>query len=391
LSILLKNSNFIGLNNLEIAELEDLFIDNSGYIRKEKPVVYEKTLDLKDYYISPGWIDLHTHIFHLISNIGLNPDDIGPKTGVSVLVDAGSAGEVNFNGFKEYIIKSRNYPVYSFINIGSTGLMLANNLSELDSLKKIMIENLIECIENNRDYIKGVKLRASGVILRGLGFEIVKLAKKVAKEVDLPLMVHVGEPLPLLEDILPCLEAEDIVTHVYHGKRWGIFEGNNLIPEVKEALARGVKFDLGHGEASFDFNVAEKAISKGFKPYTISSDLHRNNLNGPVYDLATTISKMLNLGFSLEELIEMVSHNPAEILKIESYREDFFDKEARFTVFKIEEGCYSFKDSNNNQQTMGKFIKPVYTIIGSDIIKAGTNYPLSNIIRGRGQKYGRKG
>lgn len=374
MNFLLKNINAIGfkLLNSEI----NIFIDESGIIRNKvvSNTKYIKELDLAEYYLSPGWIDFHTHIFDGISNIGLNPDEIGPKTGVSVLVDAGSAGEVTYQGFKKYIIEPRNYPIYALLNLSSIGLIKANQISELDSMDKLDIDALVKCVEENRDYIKGIKLRASGVILRGWGFEIVKLAKKVSRETKLPLIVHVGEPPPLLEDILPLLAKGDIVTHYYHGKRWGIFDDNQIIKEVKDAVERGVLFDVGHGAASFNFIVAKKAIAKGFKPFIISTDLHGQNLNGPVWDLATTMSKMLAAGLSLQEVIEGVTINPAEVLDIESYQKGLIGKKARFTVFKIENKRVKLYDSNNNLIEVDKVISPKFVINGTEIIKASSRY-----------------
>jgi len=376
-SILLKNVNFIGHNNNLIEKMNDIVIDDNGVIdikySKNEINHFDYILELSNDFVSSGWIDLHTHIYYGVSNLGVNPDLIGPKSGVSILVDAGSAGEINFLGFKKYIIQNKNYPIFSFINVGSTGLMYANQISELDNLKKLNINRLIDCINNNKKYIKGLKIRASGVILRGWGAEIVKLAKKIAKEVNLPLMVHIGEPLPLLEDILPLLGENDIVTHCYHGKRWGILQNDKIIAEVQEALLKGVKFDVGHGSASFNYNIAEKAISKGLKPYTISTDLHINNINGPVWNLSLTMSKMLAVGLSIKEVIKCVTDNPASILNIENYKDGFIGKKARFTIFTLKDSNIKLYDSNGNNKLINKIFVPKYVILGNEVFTVSNN------------------
>lgn len=372
---LIKNFKLIGFND-NLNDLDKFYLDAQGYIRKniERKNSELKVLDLKGSYLSPGWIDLHTHIYYGVSNLGLNPDLIGPKTGVTVLNDTGSAGEANFLGFKKYIIEPRDYPIFSFINLGSTGLIKSNQISELNSLNMIDLQSLYQRIEENREYIKGVKLRASGVILQGMNSDIVKLAKEVAREVSLPLMVHVGEPLPLLEDILPYLDPGDIVTHVYHGKRWGIYRNGNFLAEYKEAITKGVKFDVGHGVASFNYDVARKALAAGYFPDTISTDLHTENINGPVWDLSLTMSKLKELGMELEQVIKGAAVNPAQILGVESYQEDFFGKKARFTIFKEEECDCEVFDSNNNKLRLKSYLRPLKTLIGSKVYEADTRF-----------------
>jgi dihydroorotase len=374
--LILKNTKFVGVPEQYISPGMDIKIDEDGIITKISTAIEPKSqdmvLDLSKSYISPGWIDLHTHIYYGVSNLALHPTWIGPKTGVSVLVDAGSAGESTFLGFSEYIAKQNDFPIYAFLNVGSTGLIGANDISEMDTLEKVNIEAIIECVNRNRDIIKGIKVRASGVIFRTLGQDVVKLSKEIAREVGLPLMVHVGEPMPLLKDILPILEDGDILTHCYHGKRWGILENGRVIPEAKEAMARGVLFDVGHGEASFNFGVAKQAIDLGYKPFSISTDLHQRNLRGPVIDLATTMSKLLGLGLSLNEVIACVTTAPAKVLGIEDYSQGLTGKKARFTVFQLKDHRISMQDSNGNTKAFEKVFEPSLVILKSNVIEAKT-------------------
>ncbi|SIQ35623.1 amidohydrolase/deacetylase family metallohydrolase [Halanaerobium kushneri] len=377
MTTLIKNFKLIGFNK-SLQNINEFYLDQEGCIR-EKPTNNEielKILDLEGNYLSPGWIDLHTHIYYGVSNLGLNPDLIGPKTGVTVLNDTGSAGEANFLGFKKYIIEPRNYPIYAFINLGSTGLIKSNQISELNSLEMIDLDNLYRRVEANREYIRGIKLRASGVILQGMNSDIVKLAKAAAREVSLPLMVHVGEPLPLLEDILPYLDPGDIVTHIYHGKRWGIYRNNEFLKEYKEALEKRIKFDVGHGAASFNFEVARKAFAAGYFPDTISTDLHTENINGPVWDLSLTMSKLMELGMNLEQIIEAVTVNAADILKIDSFQSEFYNSQARFTVFRKEECQLEVFDSNNNRIILHNYLRPVKTMIGSKVYEADSRFKI---------------
>lgn len=374
--LLLKNAALTSFGPHTTDAPTDLFIDEQGIVIAIGPNITgneaHQTIDLSGHFLSPGWIDLHTHVYYGVSNIGLPPDDIGPRTGVTALVDAGSAGEANFIGFREYIVKPRSFPIFSFLNLGSIGLTNASQVSELDSLEKLNLDRLMACIEQNRSTIKGLKLRASGVILRGLGIEIVKLAKRAAEEVELPLMVHVGEPLPLLEDIFPVLGEGDIVTHCYHGKRWGLFNNKGIIPQAADAWNRGVLFDVGHGAASFSYEVADRAINLGFKPFSISTDLHARNVNGPVWDLPTTMSKLLSTGLSLDEVIRCVSEKPATILGLEHYQDGIIGKEARFTAFSLVNERVPTKDSQGVERLLESFILPQFAILGSKAVRSGS-------------------
>jgi len=377
--MLIKNAKLIGFNNKNHKEeLFDVKINQKGEIKNiDKELVSknnEKTVDVNGNYVSPGWIDIHTHIYHGVSNIGLFPEVCGPETGVSTLLDAGSAGEANFLGFKKYIIDQTKFPVFSLINLGSIGLTKANQISEIDQMEKIDINSLINCTERFKKYIKGIKIRASGVLFQNQNIELLKLAKNVSEEVGLPLFVHIGEPLPLLKDILKVLDSGDVVTHSFHGKRWGILKNSKIFEQVKNAQERGVNFDIGHGQDSFNFIIAQRAMNKGLEPDTISTDMHKKNIDGPVWDLPTTMSKFLNLGMDLEDIIYKVTRNPSTILDLDIYQKNIINKTARLTVFGIKKVELILYDSNGNKLECNKLIVPESVILGNDIIDSHNRY-----------------
>lgn len=374
--LVLQNATWI--NNPRQEARTDLSIDGQGVVVEVKPSIQvspnDNVLDLAGSFISPGWIDLHTHLYYGVSNLGVRPNKIGLKAGVTVLNDAGTAGESTFLGLRENIIDRSEFPIYAFLNLSSMGLISANRISELDSLDKIDLDATVACVESNRDIIRGIKVRASGVIFRMFGVELLKLGRALAREVRLPLMVHVGEPLPLLTDILPTLDTGDILTHCYHGKRWGILSSQGLIPEARAAWDRGVYFDVGHGEASLSFDVAEKAIALGFPPFSISTDLHSRNIDGPVFDLSTTMSKMLGLGMSLPEVMGSVTTAPAKILGIEDFHDCPVGQKARFTVFKVVRSRVVVSDSVGERRTLEHIIIPTYAILGNRVVKTKTRF-----------------
>ena len=178
---------------------------------------------------------------------------------MTTIVDAGSAGEANFHGFREYIIEPARERIKAFLNIGSIGLVACNRVSELIDMRSIDIDRTIACVEANRDIIVGIKVRASGVIVGSWGITPVKIAKKVAKILKLPLMVHVGEPPPLFDEVLEILGPGDVVTHCFNGKAAAnIMEDEDLFLLAERCARDGVRLDVGHGGASFSFKVAER-------------------------------------------------------------------------------------------------------------------------------------
>lgn len=170
--------------------------------------------------------------------------------------------------------------------------------------------------------IVGLKARASASVVGEMGLAPIELAAKTAKELGKSLMVHVGNYPPALTEVLELLGKNDIVTHAYHGKKGGILtEQGEIIPEAVDARRRGVLFDVGHGVASFSLRVFEKALAKGFDSDMISTDLHRENYEGPVYNLAGVASKIIGCGNALEDAVRKCTSVPARHFGLEGLGE----------------------------------------------------------------------
>lgn len=284
--------------------------------------------------ISPGWIDLHTHVYDGCTSLSVHPDVAGWGSGVSLVVDAGSAGEATVDGLFRYVAPAAETPLRAFVNIGSHGLV---HLREVADLAWVDVDRTLEAISRHRPFVCGVKVRSSGAIVGSAGLQPLQLARIVAREAGLPLMVHIGEPPPPIEDVLGLLDDGDIVTHCFHGKTGGPWapEGDPK-PALRAALGRGVLLDVGHGRASFSATVARKAIAAGWRPNSISTDLHVRNISGPVHSLAVTMTKMMALGMSLEQVISAVTEGPAAVLREPSWLgEEGFVRRA--TIFRLEE------------------------------------------------------
>lgn len=266
--------------------------------------------DDADYYVSPGWVDMHSHIYDGMTQIGVHPDHVGLDQGVHLLADAGSAGEATVRGLIDYIMPNTTTDVRLWLNIGSHGLV---HLREVADPSYIDVDATLAAIERHRDVICGVKVRSSGLIVGAMGLQPLELAKLVAREARLPLMVHVGEAPPLIDDVLDRLDAGDVVTHCFHGKTgtpWG--PDGKPSRGMADALTRGVFLDVGHGAASFDMGVARRAIAAGYRPHTLGSDIHVRNIDGPVFDLATVMTKLLDAGLTLQEVVAGVTDTARE-------------------------------------------------------------------------------
>lgn len=275
----------------------------AGQINADLPVI-----DASECIVTPGLIDIHTHCYPK-AFLGLPPDVLGIERGATTIVDAGSSGADTYEDFRANYIDKSMTKVFTLLNVSKEGLLYGH---ELDSMEKIDVPALKAMLAEYPDNIIGLKARASASVVGQMGLEPIGLAAKLARETGKPLTVHVGNYPPALTEVLRLLDKGDIVTHAFHGKRGGILtEEGGIIPEAEAARARGVLFDIGHGVASFSLRVFEKALKQGFDCDLISTDLHVENYEGPVYNLAAVLSKILNCGESLEDTIHKCTCAPA--------------------------------------------------------------------------------
>ncbi|MBO0902907.1 amidohydrolase family protein [Jiella sonneratiae] len=333
-----------------------------------------RTVDCGGAYLSPGWCDLHVHVWHGGTDISIRASEAGRGTGVTSMADAGSAGEANFHGLREYVIDPAAETIKAFLNIGSIGLVACNRVPELIDLRSIDIDRTLAVIEANRDVICGVKVRASGVIVGGWGITPAKIAKRVAEIVNLPLMVHVGEPPPLIDEVFDILTEGDIVTHCFNGKKAGsIADTEKLWAHAIRLAGEGIRMDVGHGGASFDFSVARRAIEKGLKPWSISTDLHLHSIRSPVYDMATTIAKLLAVGLPLEDCIAAITGRPRSILGLSTGLAP--GMKADFTLFDVVDSDVEAVDSMGNRLRLERMVEPRRTVIGASVTEAARRLP----------------
>jgi dihydroorotase len=273
-----------------------------------------KRIDVTGTLVTPGLVDLHTHLYPGVSHYGVEPDERCLGRGVTMAVDAGSAGAQTFPGLRRYVIERSRTRILAFLNIAVQG-MISTLVGELEDIRWASPEQAVARAKENPDLIVGIKVRLGYQMVGDDPMPALRLAREAADELDLPLMVHVIDMRPGLAWLLPQMRRGDIVTHCFHGNEGGIINSRGrVIPAALGARERGVLFDVGHGVGSFAYRVARAAIEQGFSPDTISSDLHAHNADGPVFDLATTLSKLLHVGMPLQDVIRAVTWTPARAI-----------------------------------------------------------------------------
>jgi dihydroorotase len=331
-----------------------------------------ETVECTGLIVAPGMIDLHVHVFSGVSHYGIDPDPHCVAKGVTTAVDAGSAGADTFPGFRKYVIDVAATRLYARLNISSQG-MLSAAVGELEDLRYASVPKAVAMIEDHRDVILGVKVRLTRnqIVSREAGMRPLYLAREAADAVRLPIMVHPQEAwCESLDDILAVMRGGDILTHCFHGLSHGILDaGGKVRRSVHEAMERGVVFDVGHGRGSFSWQVAERGMRQGVQPQTISSDLHAYNVNGPAFDLATTVSKFLHLGLPLEEALGKVTATPAAALgmadRIGTLRAGAWGDAV---VLELREGRFDLEDSH------GEVRAGRHRLVPRTVVRAGRVY-----------------
>jgi dihydroorotase len=272
-------------------------------------------------YVTPGLVDIHAHVFVNAHDMGGHTDQFCSHSGVTTLCDAGSAGSATFAGLRHLLDREvHKTRVRAFVNLSAIGITGTARGGELSHFPYADPEGCARTIAENPDLAIGVKLRYGPGIVWEYSTAPVKLARRTAAMAGVPMMVHITDsPIPL-PDILAEMIPGDIITHCYHGRANGIMgqEKQLVLKEVVEAQRHGIIFDCAHGRNHFSFPMIEKALDQGFLPDTISTDLtFTSATKGPVWDLATTMSKLLHFGMPFDELVKRATAAPARIMGYE--------------------------------------------------------------------------
>jgi dihydroorotase len=323
------------------------------------PPSARQQIDVTGMLVTPGLVDLHTHLYPGVSHYGVEPDLHCLGRGVTTAVDAGSAGAQTFPGLRRYVIERCATQILAFLNIAVEG-MISSLVGELEDIRWASPEQAVARARENTDLIMGIKVRLGYQMVGDDPQPALGLALQAADELGLPVMVHVIDMRPGLAWLLPRLRRGDIVTHCFHANEGGILgQDGRVLPEAVAARDRGVLFDIGHGIGSFGYQVARNAIAQGFAPDTISSDLHAHNADGPVFDQATTLSKLLHVGMDLDDVIRATTSNPARAIgKAAGLGAIAPGREADLTVLELITGHWELPDAAGETEVVERLLAP---------------------------------
>ena len=344
-----------------------------GLIAAIQPVLpqdnADRVLDTSGCYITPGLIDLHVHSYWGVNPYGFNADPICMTSGVATAVDAGSAGSVNFPGFKRYIAESSRTRMLAFVCVAQHGVL--SSPGELEDLRFADPDGAAQTVLENPDIAVGIKVRLHRKSVGANGKQALRLAIKAGEASRSPVMVHIGDTGISMEEIVDNLRPGDIVTHCFTPLKPGIMdESGHLRNAVRLARERGVLFDVGHANQHFDFDLVRRAIGDGFLPDIISSDLHSRSGSGPVVDLPTTMTKFLTLGLSLEQVVSACTLHPSQSIgwqdRLGSIK---IGREADLTVLELVDGPTRLRDSKGGELLTDRRISVRYTIRNGEEFK----------------------
>jgi dihydroorotase len=372
IDILLKNGHVIDPKNKIDAQM-DIAISNGKILKVASNIPSEnakKVVDATGMYVTPGLIDLHTHVF-VGSNSSfadgfpsLSPDDITFKAGITTVVDAGTSGWRNFPLFKKQVIDRSQTRVLAFLNIagsGMTGFPTEEDINDMDSHMTSLV------IQQYPEIIVGVKIGH----YRGSEWTPFNRALEAGKIANVPLLVECHLPQYPLEEILARMRPGDIYTHSFCTAidRACILDAKGIIrSSVLDAKKKGVRFDVGHGGAMFHFAVAIPALKQGLSPDSFGSDLHRYSMNSGMKNMLDIMSKYLNMGMNIEDIIFRATWNSANSIKRDDLGNLSEGSDADIAVLSIRKGNFGFIDAGGTRMDGDRKLEAELTIRGGKVV-----------------------
>jgi dihydroorotase len=324
-------------------------------------------IDAAGRLVTSGLVDLHTHLVsHL--GLGLPADELVPITAVTTAVSAGDAGWHTFGAVRHWAIPTTRTRVFAFVHIASIGLAGGLAPGEMLNIDYANVDGCARAVAENPDVVLGVKVRITDTVVGQNGLEPLRRAIRAAELAgrEFRVMCHIGAAPGSLADLLDLLRPGDILTHAYSGAGNNLVQNGRLLDAAKAAKARGVVFDVGHGGGSFDYTVCEPAMQQGAPPDTISSDIHAYSINTPGYPtLPNVMSKFLNLGLPLEDVVARATVEPARVIgRVPGLGTLQLGAPADVAIFDVIDAPVEFVDTRNNKRSGTRRLVPWVTIKG---------------------------
>ena len=362
-----------GLNGLNDVAVQD------GKIALVAPDIpadeARRVVEVRGKIVTPGLIDLHTHVYDGVNGNGVKADLGGVRAGVTTMVDAGSSGCDTFGGFPNHIIPNNHTEVLPFLHICRTGLATT---PDIFSPASIDLDKTIATVEAHQGVIRGIKARMVSPALEIMGIEMPKMAKRAAVESGVKLMVHIGDTEhrydpEVIRELLPILEEGDIVTHLFTANPGGVIGSDGkLVPEAREANDRGVWLDTAHGRGNFSFDIGDRILDQGLIPHCISTDLTLPGRQNTVHSMTEMMTRFLAMGFNMEQIVEMSTINPAEALgEDERLGSLEVGKQADISVLDIKEGDWVVYDVLFDSRRVEQAVVPVLAVKRGEVFEAG--------------------
>jgi dihydroorotase len=313
------------------------------------PSSAKEVIDVRGKLVLPGLIDTPAHVYQYVTGrFGMNADLVGVQSGVTTVIDQGGPSCMTLPGFRHFVAEPAKTRVYAFLSAYLVGGLEGHAYPNLYSPDGVDIEATVAAAKANRDLVRGIKGHAEIGGFARWGIKVLEMSAEIARKADVPLYVHFGQlwGLPesgangedadtILERVIPVLRPGDILAHPFTRHPGGFVDRNgNVHRVISAALERGLKVDVGHG-SHFSYRLARKALDAGIVPDTLGADMHGYNTHVPApagtpeqhpddenhpfagqarFSLTQAMSSMLALGLSLEQVVPMVTSNPAKML-----------------------------------------------------------------------------
>ncbi|MEM8752067.1 MAG: amidohydrolase/deacetylase family metallohydrolase [Pseudomonadota bacterium] len=322
--------------------------------------------------VAPGLIDLHTHVYWGGSALGVDPDAYAAASAVATLIDTGSAGPGNYAGFAAHVIEPAQARILAYLHVSIAGVFAFSKevmMGESEDLRLMAPRTAVEVARAHPDTVIGIKIRLGRHTSGDHGLAMLDYALDVAEATGLPIMAHIDEAPPSYGALCAALRPGDVLTHAFRPFPNAPLIGGRVRPEVLAARERGVIFDIGHGKGSFSFVTARAMLDQGFPPDVISSDVHALCIEGPAFDLLTTMTKFLHLGLDEAAIVRAVTAAPAAAIRRPELARLEVGAPGDASVLRLEEGAFPLVDVLGAEETASRRFAAAGLVLGGSVVE----------------------